>query len=110
MAQITTQDIIRTLEADMAAANDSLLETAPDRFNRTVMNLIQKEIKIGKEIAQREQHKEPDSRMYVHYGRIPLAIYKELSPSFLKELELIDIYLYRKDNLDTAMIKIVFRF
>lgn len=88
---ITTQDIIRTLDADMTAANDALMEGAPDRFNRSVMNQIQREIKIGKDIAQRERHKDPSSRIYVHYGQFPLELYNGLTPSFLKELEVLDI-------------------
>lgn len=107
---ITNQDIIRTLDADMTAANESLMETAPDRFNRTVLNLIQKEIKIGKAAAERDRHKDPDSRLYVHYAPFPLAVYEELSPSFMKELEVLDINLYRKENLTHAMIQIVYRF
>ena len=107
---ITTQDIIRTLDADMTAANNALLENAPDRFNRYVLNLIQAEIKIGKEIAQRERHKNPSSRLYVHYGKFPLAVYEGLSPAFLKELEILGIYIYRKENMNTSGIKITFHF
>ena len=110
MAHITNQDIINTLGADMTAANHSLMENAPDRFNRYVLNLLQAEIKTGKEIAQRERHKDPDSRLYVHYGKFPLAVYEGLTPSFLKELGALEIYIYRKENLNTANVRIVFRF
>ena len=110
MAQFTTQDIINTLQADMHAANEALLESSPDRFNRYVANLIQQEIKTGKEITLRERGKNPSSRMYVHHGRFPLEVYEGLTPSFLKELERMDIRIYRKDNMNTAGIQIVFRF
>ena len=107
---ITTQDIIKTLDADMTAANEALLENSPDRFNRYVLNLLQAEIKTGKEIAQRKRNKDPESRLYVHYSKFPLAVYEGLTPEFLKELELLDIFIYRKENLNTAGIRIVFRF
>lgn len=110
MALFTENDIIRTLDADMTAANEALLEGAPDRFNRSVMNQIQREIKIGKDIAQRERHKAPSSRIYVHYGQFPLELYEGLSSSFLKELESLDIKIYRKENRNTAGIQIVYRF
>lgn len=110
MAQITNQEVINTLAADMTAANNALMENAPDRFNRYVMNLLQAEIKTGKEIAQRERHKTPDSRLYVHYGQFPLAVYEGLTPSFLKELEVLDIYIYRKECMNTASVRIVFHF
>lgn len=110
MAHITNKDILNTLTEDMNQANQFLMETAPDRFNRNLLNKIQREIEIGKAAAQRHQHTDPDSRIYVHYSQFPLAIYQAMSADLLKELQDLNIVIYRKDNLNTAGIKIVFHF
>lgn len=110
MAQITTQDIFDTVSREMAKANSILLETAPDRFNRNVLNLLQEEIRIGKEMALRDRHKNPDDRIYVYYGQFPLAVFEGMTPDFLEELKKRDITLYLKGNPTTANIRIVYRF
>lgn len=110
MAHITNQDVLNILSESLIDANNYLMETTPDRFNRTVLNQIQNEIEIGKKEAQRRRYREPESRTYVHYAKFPLAIYEAIPADFRLELEALDITLYRKENMDTAMISIVYHF
>ena len=110
MALITNKDVLNTLAEDMNRANQVLTEAAPYRFNRNLLNMIQREIEIGKTAAQRNRHNDPDARLYVHYSQFPLAIYEAMSADFLKELQDLNITIFHKENLNTAGIKIVFHF
>lgn len=107
---ITQKDVLNAVAKDMMEANMSLIESAPDRFNRYVLNLIQHEIKTGRAIALRERRFNSDSREYVHRNNFPLAVYEGMDQDFLKALESLDVYIYRNKNINTAGIRIIFHF
>ena len=110
MAQITNQDVLNALSESLENANSYLMETAPDRFNRNLLNILQQEIELGKKAAQRHRYRDPDSRTYVYYADFPMAIYEAIPADFRLELEARNITLYRKEGIKTAIISIVYHF
>lgn len=106
---ISQKDVVLAVAKSMSEANSLLVESAPDRFNRYLLNLIQQEIRTGKEMALRERRFNSNSQEYVYRNKFPLALYEGMSPDFLRSLEVLDVYIWCEDERN-AKIKIIFRF
>lgn len=107
---INTQDVICSVAQEMSKANAELQGASPDKFNRNLLDLLQEEIKKGKMSAMSWRYLCPGSHEYTYTGKFPVAIYEELSPDFLTQLESAGIYLSKNKELDNANIRIVFHF
>lgn len=107
---INTQDVICSVAQEMFQANAELKLSAPDKFNRNLLELLQQEIKKGKMSAMSWRYLCPGSHEYTFVDPFPLAIYEELSPDFLIQLEDTGIYLSKNKELGNAQIRIVFHF
>lgn len=107
---INTLDVLNEVHRSMSEANHYLKESPSDRFNRTVLEMIQAEIESAKLAASHWKYMNPGSHMYTHTGSFSMAIYNELSENFLTQLEVVTgISIYSESN-QRATIKIIFHF
>lgn len=107
---INTQDVICAVAQEMFQANSELRLSSPDKFNRNLLKLLQQEIAKAKPAATYWKYMCPGSHEYTFTDPFPLAIYEELSPDFLTQLESAGIYLSKNKELGRAQIRIVFHF
>lgn len=84
---INTLDVLTTVHHSIADANYFLVESPADRFNRTLLDMIQKEIECAKMSALHWKYMNPGTHEYTYVGHFPIAIYNELSEDFLIQLE-----------------------
>lgn len=107
---IDTNDVICSVTHEMSKANAELQGASPDKFNRNLLELLQQEIEKAKPAATYWKYMCPGSHEYTYTNTFPLAIYEELSPDFLVQLESAGIYLSKNKELGKANIRIVFHF
>ena len=107
---INTQDVICAVAQKMSKVNAELQGASPDKFNCTVLSLIQQEIEKAKPAATYWKYMCPGSHEYTYTNPFPLAIYEALSEDFLVQLENSGIYISKNAELGKASIRIVFHF
>ena len=107
---ITTQDVLVEVHKEMARANAELKLSSPDKFNRTVLELIKEEISIGEVEASNWKNLCQGSTEYTYSHKFPSAIFDNLSEDFILQLECSGIYLHKDIARDFAQIRIVFHF
>lgn len=107
---LETLDVIHEVHASVANANTYLTTCPVDRFNRTVLKLINDEIACAKQAASHWKYLAPDSHMYTHTASFPMAIFNELSEDFLTQLENSTDVSICADRNNQAIIKIILHF
>ncbi|MBO5413321.1 MAG: hypothetical protein J6A29_03340 [Clostridia bacterium] len=107
---INTQDVICSVAQEMSKANAELQGAPSDKFNRILLKLLQHEIEKAKPAVTYWKYMCPGSHEYTFTDSFPLAIYEELSPDFLIQLEGTGIYLSKNKELGKASIRIIFHF
>lgn len=103
-------DIIPEILCSMGEANSYLREEPLVRFNRTVLEMIQREIETGKLAASHWKYMHIGANAYIHTATFPFAIYKELPEDFLNQLEIsTDVSIYAESE-NRAIIRIIYHF
>lgn len=108
--RIDTLDVLNSVHHSMDEANRYLTESPSDRFNRTVLKMIQDEIGNAKQAASHWKYMNPGSHSYTHTAHFPMVIYNELPENFLIQLESTSDICIFAENDDRAIIKIVLHF
>lgn len=107
---INTLDVIHEIHHSVEQANNYLRESPTDRFNRTVLEMVRKEIGNAKLAASHWKYMNPSSHEYTHTASFPMVIYNELSEDFLIQLEnTADVSIYAESST-RATIKIILHF
>lgn len=107
---VHTLDVLTEVRRSMSEANLYLKESPADRFNRTVLEMIQTEIESAKLAASHWKYMNPGSHMYTHTNSFSMAIYNELSEDFLTQLEATTGVSIYSESDQRATIRIIFHF
>lgn len=107
---INTLDVITAVHHSLADANCYLTESPSDRFNRTVLEMIQQEIENSKQAASHWKYMNPSTHAYTHTAEFPMAIYNELSEEFLIQLEETSGISIYAESEKRAIIRIILHF
>lgn len=106
-----SQEFFFTVAQEMANANAELRKGSPQySSNCRALDFIRAEIANGKFAATNWKLLCPGSSTYTHTNNFPLDIFEEFTEENLLQLELSDIYIYKSNELNTAIIRIIFHF